>query len=59
MGTASDIGQTVKGKAQQIKGTIEQSSGQGVKGGISKIKGKTNEIIGRGKLRSRSTRRYL
>jgi uncharacterized protein YjbJ (UPF0337 family) len=53
MSVLGDIGQTVKGKAQQVKGDLQTQNGNGIKGGISKLKGKTNEEVGKLKLRAR------
>lgn len=39
------IGRKIRGKAQQVQGTIQQNRGQGLKGGIQKLKGKTNELL--------------
>ena len=36
------IGQKVKGKSQQVKGSIEDASGQHIKGTIDRVRGKVN-----------------
>lgn len=56
VGTIDDIGQKVKGKAQQAKGELQMRTGQ--KGGLaSKVKGKINEEIADLKLDTRRIRR--
>lgn len=57
MGDLRDIGQKLKGKAQQLKGELNQQQGQGVKGGFQKLKGKVNEVLADEKLRARANRR--
>jgi len=42
--TVNNVGQKLKGKAQQIKGKIEVASGQHAKGNIDKLRGKANEF---------------
>lgn len=56
MGTLDDLGQKLKGKAQQVKGDFNQERGQGLKGGIQKLKGKVNETVADSKLKSRQDR---
>lgn len=56
MGTLHDVGQKIKGKAQQVQGNINQNTGHGLKGGIQKLKGKANEAIADTKLRARRGR---
>ena len=57
MGALDDLGQKLKGKAQQVKGEFNQERGQGLKGGIQKLKGKVNETVADAKLKSRENRR--
>lgn len=56
MGDLGDIGQKLKGKAQQLKGDFNQERGEGLKGGIQKLKGKANESIADAKLKSKHGR---
>jgi uncharacterized protein YjbJ (UPF0337 family) len=44
MTTLDNVGQKLKGKAQHIKGKIEDASGQHIKGNIDKLRGKANEF---------------
>ncbi len=53
MGLLDDVTQTVKGKAEQVKGDLQTQNGNGVKGGISKIQGKANEELGKLKLKTK------
>ncbi len=55
MGVLDDVGQKIKGKAQQGKGELNQARGQGLKGGIQKLKGKANEAVADTKLKSRES----
>ncbi len=45
MGKLNNLGQTIKGNIQQVKGEVEDRSGNHVDGTIDKIKGKTNVAI--------------
>ncbi|HVZ12721.1 MAG TPA: hypothetical protein VG965_06860 [Patescibacteria group bacterium] len=53
MGTLGDIGQKIKGEAQDIKGDIEINTGNKVKGHIDKAKGKLNKAAADAKLKVR------
>ena len=53
MSDLDDIGQKIKGKAQQLKGEMNQERGRGVKGGLQKLKGKVNETIADAKLKAK------
>ncbi len=53
MTVLNDVNQKLKGKAQKVKGQVQQEMGQGVKGGITKIKGHLNETLADIKLKSR------
>lgn len=44
MGTLKNIGQKIKGKAQQIKGDVEIAAGHTVRGNIDKLRGKANVL---------------
>lgn len=57
MSDLDDIGQKIKGKAQQLQGDFNQKRGQGVKGGFQKLKGKVNEAIADSKLKSKNKAR--
>lgn len=56
MSDLDDIGQKIKGKAQQVKGEFNQQRGQGLKGGFQKLKGKVNEAIADEKINARRKR---
>lgn len=43
MGNLNNIGQKVKGKAQQIKGKIKDASGKHVEGNVDILRGKANK----------------
>lgn len=53
MSDVDDIGQKIKGKAQQLKGDFNQERGQNIKGGVQKLKGKVNETIADAKLNAK------
>lgn len=44
MAIIANVGQKLKGKAQQVKGSLQVASGQQIKGNISKLRGKANEL---------------
>ncbi len=44
MGKLNNARQKIKGKLQQMKGTLEAVSGQQTKGYVDKLRGKANEI---------------
>jgi uncharacterized protein YjbJ (UPF0337 family) len=54
MGDLKDVGQKIKGKAQQVQGELNQERGEGLKGGIQKLKGKANEAMADTKLKTRN-----
>jgi uncharacterized protein YjbJ (UPF0337 family) len=53
MGDLEDIGQKIKGKAQQMKGEIEQNMGNQTHGTWDKIKGTANKKIADFKINSK------
>ncbi len=57
MGLTDDLGQKIKGKAQQVQGNLQQSSGQGGKGGLQKVKGKITETIADFKIDAKTRKR--
>lgn len=40
-----DLGQKIKGVAQQVKGEVEVQTGHPIRGNIDKLKGKTNVAV--------------
>ena len=54
MGTIKNITQKIKGKLEQIDGTVKQQSGNPVEGTLEKIKGKINDTVASAKLNNES-----
>lgn len=53
-----DAGQKIKGKAEEIKGEINQKRGKGVKGGMQKIKGKARQKMAEEKMKARKAEEH-
>lgn len=53
MGYLDDAVEKIKGKAEEIKGDINQERGKGIKGGLQKIKGKMRQKVADANMRAK------